>query len=295
MIGDLAAMDARRVTSTAGIDFAATDRRTKKLLVAEGLAARIGDRTLFEKLNITLTPGLRLGLAGGNGSGKTTLLRMLLGELRPSAGTIVRADNLQEVYFDQHRDQLDMSWTLREALAPEGDSVIYLGRVIHVNAWAKRFLFDADQLDQPVDRLSGGERARVLIARLMLRPADILLLTSPPTISTSPRRACSRRASRIFPALCLVTHDRYLLDRVSTHILGLDGAGGATLYADYAQWEAELSAKRAPSRLPPRRPTARMRPPVHARNSPTSSSANGMSWSKRSWRPRVFSKRRRRC
>jgi ATP-binding cassette subfamily F protein uup len=245
LIEDLAAMDARRVTSTAGIDFAATDRRTKKLLTGEGLAARLGGRTLFENLSLTLTPGIRLGIAGGNGSGKTTLLRMLLGELAPSSGTISRAEDLQEVYFDQHRDQLDLSWTLKQALAPEGDSVIYLGRVIHVNAWARRFLFDIEQLGQPLERLSGGERARVLIARLMLRPADILLLDEPTNDLDIPTLSVLEESLTDFPgALVLVTHDRYLLDRVSNRILGLDGSGGATHYADYAQWEADLGSRK---------------------------------------------------
>ena len=246
-IEDLSEMDSRRESAAAGIDFSATDRKTKKLAVVENLAAEMGGRTLFRDLSFSLTPGMRLGLAGGNGTGKTTLLRVLLGEVLASAGTVKRAENLQTVYFDQNRDQLDLSWTLKQALAPEGDAVVYLGRVVHVNAWAKRFLFDVEQLPQPLERLSGGEKARVLIARLMLRPADVLLLDEPTNDLDIPTLGVLEDTMSDFPgAVVLVTHDRYLLDRVSTHIIGLDGSGGATMYADYAQWEADLTARRAP-------------------------------------------------
>ncbi len=174
---------------------------------------------------------------GPNGSGKTTLLRLLRGEVAPAAGEIRRADRLRIVYFDQSR-ALDPNVTLRRALAPEGDSVIYQDRVVHVASWAAKFLFKSEQLNQPVERLSGGERARVLIAQLMLQPADVLLLDEPtndldiPTLEILEESLLEFRGS-----LVLVTHDRYMLDRVSTIVLGLDGQGGAERFADYSQWE----------------------------------------------------------
>jgi ABC transport system ATP-binding/permease protein len=194
-------------------------------------------RTLFDKLNFIVTAGMRVGLVGPNGSGKTTLLRLFRGELSASSGEIRRADWLRIVYFDQTRE-LDSNVTLRRALAPEGDSVIYQDRVIHVASWAARFLFTGEQLNQPVERLSGGERARVLIAQLMLQPADVLLLDEPtndldiPTLEILEESLLEFRGS-----LVLVTHDRYMLDRVSTIVLGLDGQGGAESFADYSQWE----------------------------------------------------------
>jgi len=142
------------------------------------------------------------------------------------------------VYFDQNR-QLDPEVTLRRALAPNSDSVIYRDRVIHVAAWAARFLFSAEQLNQPVGRLSGGERARVLIANLMLEPADVLLLDEPTNDLDIPTLEILEESLLEFPgALVLVTHDRYLLDRVSTLVLGLDGQGRAGRFADYSQWDA---------------------------------------------------------
>ena len=237
LMGELADLNARTRTTTAQIDFSATDRKTKRLVELQDISYEIGGRALFANLNFIITAGMRVGLVGPNGSGKTTLLRLLRGELAATAGEIRRADWLRIVYFDQTRE-LDTNVTLRRALAPEGDSVIYQDRVIHVASWAAKFLFTGEQLNQPVERLSGGERARVLIAQLMLQPADLLLLDEPtndldiPTLEILEESLLEFRGS-----LVLVTHDRYMLDRVSTVVLGLDGQGGAESFAEYSQWE----------------------------------------------------------
>jgi ABC transport system ATP-binding/permease protein len=246
LIDELGDLNARTRTATAGIDFTATDRKTKRLLVLEGLRCELGGKTLLDSLDFVFTHGTRVGLVGANGSGKTTLLRLLQGMLPPSGGTVTKAEGLRIVYFDQNRP-LDPDVTLRRALAPDADSVVYQGRVIHVNAWAARFLFTAEQLGQPVGRLSGGERARVLIARLMLEAADLLLLDEPTNDLDIPTLEILEESLLEFPgALVLVTHDRYLLDRVSTVVLGLDGKGGAQRFADYAQWEEWLDERTAP-------------------------------------------------
>jgi ABC transport system ATP-binding/permease protein len=252
LISELAGLNARTRTASAQIDFAATDRKTKRLIELENVTCEIGNRKLFEGLNFIVSAGMRVGMVGPNGSGKTSLLRMLRGEVAPSSGEVRRADWLRTVYFDQSRS-LDLSLTLRRALAPEGDSVVYQDRVVHVASWAARFLFSGEQLDQPVERLSGGERARVLIAQLMLQPADILLLDEPtndldiPTLEILEERLLEFRGS-----LVLVTHDRYLLDRVSTIVLGLDGQGGAATFADYSQWETwQAERKRSRSQAKP--------------------------------------------
>jgi ATP-binding cassette subfamily F protein uup len=238
LMGELADLNARTRTATAQMDFSATDRQTKRLVELEDLGYQIEDRTLFDGLNFVVTAGRRVGLVGPNGSGKTTLLRLLRGELTPTSGSIRRADWLRIVYFDQKRE-LDPNSTLRRALAPEGDSVIYQDRVVHVASWAARFLFTGEQLNQPVGRLSGGERARVLIAQLMLQPADLLLLDEPTNdLDISTLEILEESLLEFRGSLVLVTHDRYMLDRVSTIVLGLDGAGGAETFADYRQWES---------------------------------------------------------
>ena len=239
LIGELAEGRDRAMTFDAEIDFTASQRKTKRLWAARGLRKTMGDKRIVHDLDVLLTPGTRLGVLGPNGSGKTTLLRMLIGELEPDAGTIERADGLRVVYFEQNRESLDPNVTLKRALAPEGDSVVYRDRAIHVAGWAKRFLFRSEQLETAVSRLSGGEKARIVLARLMLQPADLLVMDEPTNDLDIPTLDVLEESLVDFPgALVLVTHDRYLLDRVATQILALDGRGGAQYYADLAQWES---------------------------------------------------------
>jgi ATP-binding cassette subfamily F protein uup len=245
MIGELAEMKARSGASTAQIDFSATNRQTKQLIELRGVTCQIGDRMLFGKLDFTVTSGMRVGLVGPNGSGKTSLLRLLRGELAPAAGKIRKAEPLRIVYFDQNRE-LDADQLLRRALAPDSDAVIYQDQVIHVASWAARFLFNGEDLNRRVGQLSGGERARVLIAQLMLQPADVLLLDEPTNDLDIPTLEILEESLLEFKgALVLVTHDRYMLDRVSTIVLGFDGLGGIERFADYSQWEAWQESQQA--------------------------------------------------
>jgi ATP-binding cassette subfamily F protein uup len=236
LIGELKDMKGRTQVSTAGIDFAASDRQTKRLVELKDVDLSLGDKKLLSGLSFNINAGMRVGLVGPNGSGKTTMLRLLRGELKPDAGEVKQANMLRIVYFDQTR-VLNEKVTLRRALAPESDSVIYQDRVIHVASWASRFLFTGEQLNQPVERLSGGERARVLIANLMLQPADLLLLDEPTNDLDIPTLEILEESLLEYTgALVLVTHDRYMLDRISTVVLGLDGLGQAERFADYSQW-----------------------------------------------------------
>ena len=240
MIGELAELKFRNSQGrTAGIEFSASGRQTRDLIVGKELGKKLGGRTLFENLNVTLAPGTKLGLIGPNGSGKTTLIRLLTGEIAPDAGTIKRADGLRVVLFDQNRAQLDKTLSLRDALSPNSDTVIYRGNPMHVSGWAKKFLFKTEQLQTPIRFLSGGEQARILIAQLMLRPADVLILDEPTNDLDIPTLEVLEDSLLSFPgALVLVTHDRYLLDRVSTDLLALDGKGGARHFVGLDQWQA---------------------------------------------------------
>jgi ABC transport system ATP-binding/permease protein len=256
MIGELAEMKARSSVSTSQIDFSATNRQTKQLIQLDGVTGALGGRVLFENLNFSVTSGMRVGLVGPNGSGKTTLLRLLRGDLAPRAGKIRKAEPLRMVYFDQNRE-LDADLLLRRALAPDSDAVVYQGNVIHVASWAARFLFTGEDLNRRVGQLSGGERARVLIAQLMLQPADVLLLDEPTNDLDIPTLEILEESLLEFRgALVLVTHDRFMLDRVSTIVLGFDGLGGIERFADYSQWDAWQEAQRA------ERDNTRVSPPV---------------------------------
>ena len=223
---------------SAGIDFNATNRKTKELLVAKQIKKSMGGKLLFAGLDITLTPGIKLGLVGTNGSGKTTLLKLLTGSLEPDAGTIKRADQLKIVWFDQAREKLDQTLTLKQALCPHGDSVVFQDRQMHIASWSKRFLFRPDQLPLPVSYLSGGEQARVFIANLMLQPADLLILDEPTNDLDIASLEVLEESLAEFPgAIVLVSHDRYMIDSLSTEILALDGQGKAEYFADLQQWE----------------------------------------------------------
>jgi ATP-binding cassette subfamily F protein uup len=261
LIEELDAARARGTVATADIEFTSSQRRTRKLLVARGLGTSLGGRRLFGGLDLTLTPGTRIGLIGPNGSGKTTLLDVLAGTRPADAGEIERADGLRVVRFDQSREGLDPAQSLRRALAPEGDTVTFQGRTLHVAAWAKRFLFSSEQLEVPVGRLSGGEQARVHIARLMRDPADLLILDEPTNDLDIPTLEVLEESLLEFSGgLVLVTHDRFLLERVSTTIVALDGRGRAETFADYSQWESSRARATPPPRAPAERPPARERP-----------------------------------
>ena len=238
LIEELRDARARAATRAADIDFSTSGRRSRRLLVARGIAKSLGGRLLVRNLDLIITPGTRIGLMGPNGSGKTTLLNVLAGALAPDAGTIERAEGLRIVRFEQQRPGLDPTLSLRRALAPEGDTVSWQGRSLHVAAWAKRFLFPPEHLEVPVGRLSGGEQARIHIARLMREPADLLILDEPTNDLDIPTLDVLEESLTTFEGgLVLVTHDRFMLDRVATGIVALDGRGGAETFADYAQWE----------------------------------------------------------
>jgi ATP-binding cassette subfamily F protein uup len=268
LIEELGAARARAAGRTAEIDFTASGRRTRRLLAVHGLTTSLGGRTLVRDLDLVITPGTRIGLIGPNGSGKTTLLNVLAGDLSPDAGTIERADGLRIARFEQERRGLDPEQSLRRALSPEGDTVSWEGRSLHVAAWAKRFLFPLEHLELPVGRLSGGEQARVHIARLMREPADLLILDEPTNDLDIPTLDVLEESLTAFEGgLVLVTHDRLMLDRVATTIVALDGKGGAEMFADYAQWEARTRATEAPHPTAPH-PEAPHREAPHPTLSP---------------------------
>ena len=241
-LGELKYRNAQAEREVAGIAFSASGRQTKEMVVLKGVGKSLGGRQILKNVELTISPKRRLGVVGPNGSGKTTLLRLIAGELEPDAGTVKRAADLKIVWFSQSRDELDKTLTLRDALSPNSDTVEYRGGTMHVSGWAKRFLFRQEQLPQSVSALSGGEQARVLIARLMLMPADVLILDEPTNDLDIPTLDILTESLLSFPgAVVLVTHDRMMLDQVTTEIAGLMGDGTVKLVADYEQYEEQRS------------------------------------------------------
>ncbi|MCH9613332.1 MAG: Energy-dependent translational throttle protein EttA [Chlamydiia bacterium] len=243
-ISDLADLKQRNKQQRAGINFSSSERETQKLITANNLSMELGNKTLFQGLNFVLSPGTRMGLMGPNGSGKTTLLRLLAGELSQTQGTLKSADGLNIVYFDQHRNKHPDNITLREALSPTGDFVNYQGQSIHVNGWCRRFLFAPEVLDMQLGRLSGGERARIAIAHLMLQKADLLLLDEPTNDLDIPTVETLESSLSTFPgAVVLITHDRCMLDRTCTTLLGLGHAKTPEIYSSFDQWQTAQKPK----------------------------------------------------
>lgn len=258
-LADLANRNAqgRRVN----VDFSASDRRANKLLALKDVEKSFDGRQLFSGLSFHLEPGQKLGLLGTNGSGKTTLLKLMTQQIEPDAGTVKKAEGARVALFDQNRAQLNPADLLRRALAPTGDQVVFQGKPIHIEAWCRRFLFRSEQLDLPLSQLSGGEQARVLLARMMLEPADVLMLDEPTNDLDIPSLEVLEQSLLEFPgAVVLITHDRYLLEQVSTSLLGFDGQGGFGFYVDYEQW-LEAREQAAESR---RQAEAAVRKPVKA-------------------------------
>jgi ATP-binding cassette subfamily F protein uup len=212
----------RNITKTAAIDFQSSDRHPHKLIEAKGISKTYGTHQLFEPIDLLVTPKSRLGLLGANGTGKTTLIRMLLGEEPPTTGTVKLADRLSAAYFAQHRDELDPKKSVLKTLCPDGDYVDHRGSYVFARSYLDRFLFRPEQMDMPVEKLSGGEKSRLRIAQLMLKSANVLVLDEPTNDLDMATLGVLEESLRDFDgAVILVTHDRYFLDQVANEILAL--------------------------------------------------------------------------
>jgi len=237
LIQQLEMMNQRHQNQKAALSFTASNRKTRKLLSVDHISKGWDGCAVISHLDLLLSPGKRLGLLGTNGSGKTTLLKLLAGILSPDG-----APHLNLVYFDQERRQIDPDLSVARALSGDSDQIIYRGQPVHIASWAKRFGITVDQLPLPVRELSGGEQAKLHIARLMLLKADVLLLDEPTNDLDMETVQQLEESLLDFPgAMVLVTHDRFMLNRVCNDYLGLDGQGGVFAVSSFKQWESTLS------------------------------------------------------
>ncbi|ALG70959.1 elongation factor 3 [Azospirillum thiophilum] len=227
--------------------------------IAKGFDTPEGRKTIVRNFSTRILRGDRVGLIGPNGAGKSTLLKMLTGQLAPDEGTVKLGTNLDTAYFDQRREGLDPEDTIRKVLCPfGGDAVMVNGQSRHVAGYIKDFLFDTRQLDSPVKALSGGERNRLLLARLFAKPSNLMILDEPTNdLDMDTLDLLEDVLGDYQGTLLLVSHDRDFLDRLVTATIALEGDGTATEYAGgYSDYLVQRPAKAAPIAAAKPKPTA---------------------------------------
>ena len=223
------------------IDFQSSGRQTKSLISVLDLEKIYGSNRVINNLNFEVNKGLRLGLLGDNGSGKSTLLKLFAGHTTPTNGIVKHADDLRLTFFEQSRNTIPPDWSLKRALSEEGEHVSFRGRQVHVTSWAAKFRFSPSQLDCLISDLSGGELARVYIAKLMLQKADVLILDEPTNdLDIQTLDLLEENLEHFSGSIIVVSHDRHFLSNLCNHFLALDGNGNVTPYASYEQWEKNL-------------------------------------------------------
>jgi ATP-binding cassette subfamily F protein uup len=224
---------------------------------AEDVAVAYGDREIFSGLTTRILRGERIGIVGPNGAGKSTLLKLLLGEIEPSRGRVRRGARLETAYYDQQRAQLDLDAPVTHNINARSDFVMVNGENRHVSGYLQDFLFRPEQLLTPARALSGGERNRLLLARLFAQPANLLVLDEPTNDLDIDTLELLQEMVAVFSGtLLLVSHDRAFIDRVVTSLLVLEGDGRVQDfvggYSDWARWRDARDATREAARAPAR-------------------------------------------
>jgi len=236
------------------------DASGKVVFEAEGVSKAYGGAPIVRDLSLRVLRGDRLGLIGPNGAGKTTLLRLLLGEITPDAGEIRRGANVQVAYYDQQREQLDPERTVFDTVGEGNDTVTVNGSARHVHGYLRDFLFTPERARSPVKALSGGERNRLLLARLFTRPANVLVLDEPTNdLDLETLELLEAELVAWSGTLLIVSHDRRFLDNVVTSTLVFEGGGAVAEHVGgYADWERYRRATGQPVSLtvPATRPTS---------------------------------------
>ncbi len=228
-----------RVTGdTAKVSFTSSNRQTKELVEFINVSFGFGDLKILTQESFIVNSGVCLGVLGINGQGKSTVLKLIGGALEPESGKVKRAGHLKVVYFDQLRGSLSNAKTLRDGLADGYDQVVYQGKSTHIISWGKKFGFDPADHDKQIKNLSGGEQARLLLSILVRQEADLLILDEPTNDLDLPMLETLEAILMDFPgAVILVTHDRYMLDKVCTNYIGFDQEQKLLSFASYSQWQ----------------------------------------------------------
>ncbi len=225
----------------------------KRVFEAQRVGVSFDDHVVIRDLDLKIQRGDRVGIVGPNGAGKSTLLKLLLGELEPSTGKVIRGTRLEAAYYDQQRARLDLSASVQDNVNDGNTFVPIGGENRHVSGYLRDFLFRPDQLRTPASALSGGERNRLLLAKLFARPANLLVLDEPTNdLDLDTLELLEERVADFDGTLLLVSHDRAFLDRVVTSLLVLEGDGHVQEFiggwSDYAIWRRERQRTTVPPR-----------------------------------------------
>ncbi|MBS0224929.1 MAG: ATP-binding cassette domain-containing protein [Proteobacteria bacterium] len=247
----------RELAGSVRMEAAQTGASGRKVIEAEGVAFAYGDKVIVHDFSTTILRGDRIGLIGPNGSGKTTLLRLLLGELKPQQGEVRPGTQLQIAYFDQYRATLREDWNALENVAEGRDSVTINGRSKHVVGYLQDFMFTPERARAPITRLSGGERNRLLLAKLFAQPSNLLVMDEPTNdLDAETLELLEELLADYTGTLLLVSHDRDFLDNVVTSTLVLEEGGRVGEYVGgYSDWERQRA-------VPSSAPVARAAPAV---------------------------------
>ncbi|WP_430227413.1 ATP-binding cassette domain-containing protein [Paraburkholderia tropica] len=249
----------RNVQGNVKLDVAQGDKSGKIVAELTDVTKRYGGRTIVDTFSATVMRGDKIGFVGPNGAGKTTLLKMILGELKPDEGTVRVGTNLQVAYFDQMRAQLDLEKSLADTISPGSDWVEINGAKKHVMSYLGDFLFAPERARSPVKSLSGGERNRLLLARLFARPANVLVLDEPTNDLDIPTLELLEELLADYDGtVLLVSHDRAFLDNVATSVIASEGEGKWREYVGgFSDWQTqsarsqEMAEARAPKEAAP--------------------------------------------
>ncbi|MFN7904588.1 MAG: ATP-binding cassette domain-containing protein [Pseudobdellovibrionaceae bacterium] len=239
LIDEVKDLKSRNLNRKVGIDFGETHLRNQKLIDAENLTINMGERCLIKDLTLLVRASSRVAFLGRNGCGKSTLIKTLIGDGHPYEGTIKRYDDLKVAYFEQKKDSLDPEQSVLKSICPDGDYVIFQGKPIYAKSYLSRFHFRGDQMDLKVKYLSGGEKSRILIARLMLQDCHLLILDEPTNdLDIETLDVLQECLESFSGAVILVSHNRFFMDQVCDEIFYFTEENGELIrFQGYFQWE----------------------------------------------------------
>ncbi len=238
----------RQVQGTAKIETQSQQASGKRVFEAEHIAYSIGGQCIVNDLSVNIVRGDKIAFIGNNGCGKSTLIKLLMGELTPDQGKVIQGVNLEVAYFDQHRDALDLNQKVVDCVADGKQEVMINGRTRHVISYLQDYLFAPDRIQAPVSSLSGGEKNRLMLAKLMIRPSNVLILDEPTNdLDVETLELLESMLVEYPGTVILVSHDREFVDNVVSSCLVFEGDGVITEfvggYSDAARWYRENEAK----------------------------------------------------